>query len=99
MGGWSKTRHGKKKQAGRPPAGRDEQGRPVPVSTTYKQTTVRLRPSTKAALDALALLREQDRSTIVEEALEAMIAQLPAPDREMVERLRRRRSSVSKPAQ
>jgi hypothetical protein len=44
----------------------------------------------KAALDAVALLRRQDRSTIVEEALEAMIARLPAADREMVERLRRR---------
>ena len=62
----------------------------MPVSTTYKQTTVRLHPSMKAALDALALLRRQDRSTIVEEALEAMIARLPAADREMVEALRRR---------
>lgn len=62
------------------------------VSTAYKQTTVRLRPAMKAALDAMALLRGQDRSTIIQEALEAMIGRLATADREMVEQLMRRRS-------
>lgn len=46
----------------------------------------------KAALDAMALLRGQDRSTIVEEALEAMVGRLGAADREMVKQLVARRT-------
>ena len=92
MGKGAKSKAGAKKRMGRPLAGRDEEGRPVSVSTAYKQTTVRLRPAMKAALDALALLRGQDRSTIVEEALEALIARLPSADKDVVEQLKRRRS-------
>lgn len=92
MAGSQGDGRGGRRRSGRPLAGRDEQGRPVAVSTTYKQTTVRLRPAMKAALDAMALLRGQDRSTIVEEALEAMIGRLAAADREMVKQLMARRS-------
>ena len=79
-----------KRKKGRPPAGRDEKGRPVPVSSTYKQTTVRLRPTIKAALDALALIQRDDRSSIIERALEELIERLPAEDQAMVRKLQRR---------
>lgn len=78
------------KRAGRPPAGRDDRGRPVPVSTAYKKTTLRLRPSTKAALDALAFVRGTDRSSVVDEALERLISSLPPSDREAVEQAKKR---------
>lgn len=85
-----KSKSGRK--AGRPPAGRDERGRPVPVSTAYKKTTLRLRPSTKAALDALATIKGEDRSTIVEEALAKLISSLSPAERKAVELVPNRRS-------
>jgi predicted DNA-binding protein len=75
---------------GRPPAGRDEHGRAVPVSTAYRQTTIRLSPVAKATLDAIAVLQRRDRSTIVQEAIDALLAGLPAADRDAIHRLRDR---------
>lgn len=79
-----------RRRKGRPLAGRDEKGRPVAVSKAYKQTTVRLRPAMKAALDALALIQHEDRSSIIERALEELIERLPAEDQAMVRKLQRR---------
>jgi predicted transcriptional regulator len=80
----------KLRKMGRPPAGRDEEGRPVAVSKAYKPATLRLRPSSKAALDALALIQGRDRSSIVENALEQYIGKLPPADRDMIEQFKRR---------
>jgi len=81
---------GGRRGKGRPLAGRDDKGRPVAVSKAYKQTTVRLRPAMKAALDALALIKREDRSSIIENALEELIERLPVEDRAMVRKLQRR---------
>ena len=62
----------------------------MPVSTAYRQTTVRLSPDSKAALDALAILQGHDRSTIVQSALDLLISQLPPGDRDMVRQLKER---------
>ena len=77
------------KRVGRPPAGRDEKGNPVPVSG-FKPTTIRLPPRARAGLDALAVLLGKDRSSVIVEALEALIEGLPAEDRKTFDALRRR---------
>ena len=56
----------------------------------FKPTTIRLPPRSRAGLDALSVLLGKDRSSIVAEALEALIEGLPAEDRRTVDALRKR---------
>jgi len=83
-------------KAGRKPAGRDEKGRPVPVSTSYVQTTLRLPVDTKAILDAVAALEGRSQSAVMEAALRAYVAALPSAGRQVVEAVRVSRLAASK---
>ncbi len=82
---------------GRPLKGRDPNGKPISVSRDYVQMTVRLAPEVKATLDALAMLENRDRSTLVTKALTEYVERLPSSDREAIvplaSRVRRRRQS------
>lgn len=57
------------------------------VTRDYVQTTVRLSPEMKARLDAVASLEQLDRSSVIDAALSAYVAALPAADRNAVEQL------------
>ena len=72
---------------GRPLKGRDSKGKAISIARDYVQTTLRLPPEVKAKLDALAMLEERDRSTVVVGALKAYVDGLPAGDREAIEKL------------
>lgn len=75
------------KAGGRPLKGRDSRGKPVSVARDYVQATLRLPPDVKATLDAIAMLEQRDRSTVVIEALEAYVHALAPGDREAIQKL------------
>jgi len=77
----------RKKKTGRPPAGRDAEGRPVPTRS-YPQLTVRIRPEVKAELDLLVSLEKRSQGDVVERALAVYVKALPAAARKTLEGLR-----------
>lgn len=80
----------RKQKRGRRPAGRDETGKAVPVSTAYSQTTLRLSPSYKAGLEIAASLIGRGMSEVVQRALDLYFDSLPRDEQEMIEQFRTR---------
>lgn len=73
---------------GRPPAGRDAEGRPVPTRS-FPQLTVRIRPRVKEELDALVRLPpHKTQGDVIERALAAYVRSLSPADRRTLEGLR-----------
>ena len=68
-------------------AGTDANGYPVAVTEHYIQTTLRLPPSTKAALDAVSALEDRSQSRVAQAALEAYIGALSTSARRIVKDL------------
>lgn len=64
---------------GRPPAGRQGE-----LTSAYPMLTVRLPPATKATLKALALQQDAPLWQVVERAVVAYVATLPAADRRLL---------------
>lgn len=83
-------------KVGRKPAGRDEKGRPVPVSTSYPQTSLRLPPEAKATLDALTAIEGRSQSAVIEAALRAYVTTLPSAGRHAFEAIRSSRLAAAK---
>ena len=73
---------------GRPPAGRDAEGRPVPTRS-YPQLTVRIRTEAKRELKLLGRLIGASQGDVIEKALEVFVRGLPSQDRQTLERWRR----------
>ncbi len=84
------------KKVGRPPKGRDEQGRAVPLSRTYPQLTVRVRPDVKAELDLLAFVEKRTQADVIERALKAYGETLPTSLRKSLDSLRAIRAGSAK---
>lgn len=73
---------------GRPPKGRDDEGKPVAVSRTYPQLTIRVRPQIKSDLALLAFGLQLTQAEVIEKSLQAFTATLPVATRKMLEGLR-----------
>jgi hypothetical protein len=68
-------------------AGTDANGHPVAVTEHHIQTTLRLPPSTKAALDAVSALEDRSQSRVAQAAIEAYIGALSNSSRRIVKDL------------
>lgn len=79
------------KKGGRPPAGRDEAGRPVRVSKDYAQITIRVPKRTKADLEFLGVIEGKSLSEIVRSATDQYVKSCPPATRRAVHELRRAR--------
>lgn len=73
----------RKSRPGQPPKGPDGE-----LVSEYPRVAVRLPPDTKAALEALAVLRRQPLWAVLDEAARELIARLPADVRQQVTRAR-----------
>ncbi len=73
------------KKVGRPKAGRGPKGEAVSVAEDYQQTTLRLPHEAKAELDAVAMVENRSRSSVIEEAVGGYVGALPADARRAVE--------------
>ena len=76
------------RKPGRPPAGRDSEGKPVAKSLTYPQITARVRPEVKETLETVAFVMKMTQAAVIEGALDAFIETLPASKRKTIESLR-----------
>ena len=86
------------KRAGRPPSAVNEQG--VPEATSkWDQLAFRVRPSTKAKLDALCALDRRPLWQIFETLLLTHVANLPAEDRKLIDLVAKRRLKAPPPSQ
>ena len=77
------------KRVGRPPAGA-RKGEKV---TEYRQLSARLPPETHRYLNALSTVLRTPQWRVISQAIDAMLAQLPAEDRALVETLVRQKQS------
>jgi hypothetical protein len=78
-----------KKKRGRPPAAIGKDGKPE-MTSRYPKLSIAIRPSTRAALNAVATLESRPIWLIVEDGIRRYIESLPAEDRKMVEAIERR---------
>ena len=77
-----------KKRIGRPPAGRDSEGQPIPTRS-FPQLTVRIRPQAKEELEALVRLPpNKTQGDVIERALAAYVRSLSPADKRTLEGLR-----------
>jgi predicted transcriptional regulator len=83
------------KRMGRPPAGRDADGRPVPTRS-YPQLTVRIRPGAKEDLDLLADHAGVSQGAMIERAIDAYMRSLPASTKKTLEGMRADRARGEK---
>lgn len=81
---------------GRPPAGRDEKGRPVAVTKSYVQLTLRVPPETKAIVDSLSVIEQKGQAQVVEDAVAAYVGALSAPARRAVNELKTAKLATAK---
>lgn len=81
-----------RRKSGRPPAGVGKDGAPE-MTSQYPKLSIAIRPSTKAALSAVAALESRPIWLIVEEAFLRYVEAMPADDRRMVEAFVRRAES------
>jgi hypothetical protein len=72
-----------KRKRGRPPAGVRENGEPE-LTSKYPKLSIAIRPSTKAALNAVATLENRPIWRIVEDGIRRYIEGLPPEDRRVV---------------
>jgi len=75
---------------GRPPARQTATGEPLKTST-LAPFTIRPDQETRALIDAIGAVLGFDRTRVVERAVKALLDTLDKTDRELVERVRRRR--------
>ena len=78
-----------KRKPGRPPAGIGKDGKPE-MTSKYPKLSIAIRPSTKAALSAVATLENRPIWLIVEDGIRRYVEGLPLEDRRMVEAIARR---------
>lgn len=78
-----------KKKRGRPPAAIGKDGEPE-MTSKYPKLSIAIRPSTRAALNAVATLESRPIWLIVEDGIRRYIQGLPPEDRKMVEAIERR---------
>jgi hypothetical protein len=79
----------RKSKPGRPPAGIGKDGKPE-MTSKYPKLSIAIRPSTKAALTAVATLETRPIWLIVEDGIRRYIEGMPPEDRRMVEAIARR---------
>lgn len=72
---------------GRPPKGRDVEGKPV-TTRSYPQLTARIRPEIKTELEMLSALEKRSQAEIIERAIEAYAKALPVAAKRTLEGLR-----------
>jgi hypothetical protein len=72
-----------KRKPGRPPAGIGTDGQPE-LTSKYPKLSIAVRPSTKAALAAVATLEKRPIWRIVEDGIRRYIESLPPEDRRVV---------------
>ena len=82
---------------GRPLAATNEEGQPE-ATAGWAQVSCRLRPSTKAALEALQSIDRRPLWQLFESLLLAHIRSLPADDRKLIELLAKRQLTTPPPA-
>jgi hypothetical protein len=82
-----------KKRMGRPPSGLGEHGEPEKISD-YPKLAVTIRPSTRAKLNAAALLESRPAWQVVDDSINQYVERMPAIDRHRVEAVARK--SLSK---
>ena len=68
----------------------------MPLSRTYPQLTVRVRPEVKAELDLLAFVEHRTQADVIERALKAYGDTLPASLRKSLDSLRTIRAGSEK---
>jgi len=86
------------RKGGRPPAGKDDAGRPVRVSTDYAQITLRVPQGIKADLEFLSVIEGRSLSGVVQSATDEYVQSRSASTRKALYELRRARS-LSRPRQ
>jgi hypothetical protein len=80
----------RKPSSGRPPAAVNESGEPEATSE-WQQVSFRIRPSTKALLDAIrGLSPRAPLWRVIEDILHAHVESLPAQDRRLIKALMER---------
>jgi len=84
-----------KPRVGRPPKGRDVEGRPV-STRSYPQLTARIRPDIKAEVELLSALEKRSQAEVIERAVEAYAKSLPAAARKTLEGLRALRQDAAR---
>jgi len=68
---------------GRPPAGKGSEGEPERIRD-YPKLALTIRPTTKAKLDAVAVIEGRPAWKVVEDGIDAYIGNLAAEDRKAV---------------
>ncbi len=82
-------------KTGRPPAGRDDLGNPVPV-TSYPRLNVYVPPRVRETVDLLAAIQDATRAELIERMLDVYLVSLPAQTKKALEETRAARVAVRK---
>ncbi|MEN6532410.1 MAG: hypothetical protein ABFD89_02035 [Bryobacteraceae bacterium] len=85
-----------KRRPGRPPAGIGKDGKPE-MTSKYPKLSIAIRPSTKAALSAVATLEDRPVWLIVEDGIRRYIEGLTPEDRRIVDAIASRVVENKKP--